>query len=81
MKRVNTAFKTLIAIISVLNIAAMMLFDYGLPSLTGSDAGEHISTTSTAQLQESQAEGDGVGTIEAVEKEEASKETEAAETA
>ena len=79
MKRGNAAVKTLIAIVAVLNIAIMMLFEYGLPSL----ASESVQTSAETDVQGNGTQDgeDGMGTIEAVEKEKASKETEAAETA
>ncbi len=74
MKTINSPIiRTLIVIISVINIAAMMGFEYGFPSLAD-------SATNTVQEEKVQDETD-VGTIESVEKEEENKETEAANTA
>lgn len=71
---ISRFFKYLIAIIAVINIMALMLYQYGLPSLTRADE------ESYPYDQESE-EDDDLGTIEAVEKETAAKEAEAAETA
>ena len=68
----NRISKYLVTILAVLNIVAMIAFEYGLPSPTAS-AKENISPEQT--------ETETMGTIEAVEKETAEKEAEAAETA
>lgn len=68
----NAPVRFLISLIAIANIVAMMGFEYGLPNLAVAVRKE------TAQEAAAQTE---VGTIEAVEKEEASKETEAAESA
>lgn len=74
MKNISSPIiRALIVIISVINIAAMMGFEYGLPSLAGSSA--------NAVQEENLQEETEVGTIESVEKEEANKETEAANSA
>ena len=73
MRIFNSApFKTFIALLAAINIIAMIGFEYGLPSLV---------TAARKDVQPEAAEEMEVGTIEAVEKEEASKETEAAENA
>jgi hypothetical protein len=60
--------KWLVAIVAVINIVAMMVFQYGLPSLVVS-AEESAETTGT----------DEMGTIETVQQETAAKEAEIAE--
>lgn len=68
------SIKCIISIIALLNIAVMMLFSYGLPSLVA--AAEENNQT------EQVAEGDSdLGIIEEVAQENAEKEQEAAETA
>ena len=62
--------KWLIAIIAVVNIVVMMVFQYGLPSLAVS-AEEIVETTDTEEM----------GTIETVQQETAAKEAEIAEAA
>lgn len=64
--------KTLITLVALLNIIAMLVFEYGLPS-----PAVQAKETSTAV----QGEEKEIGTIEAVEKEKAEKEAEAVETA
>lgn len=80
MKTLKSLAKTVIAVIAVLNIAAMMIFEYKLPFLS-LPVSEPVVDTADSQVQDSIVGEDAVGTIEAVEKEEAHKETEAAETA
>ncbi|MCR5811662.1 MAG: hypothetical protein K6G34_09840 [Lachnospiraceae bacterium] len=65
---ISRMLKNLIAALAVLNIIAMMVFQYGLPSLYWS-ATNDVEETNQWNL----------GTIEAVEKEEAIKEEEVAE--
>ena len=79
MKTINSMGKTLIAIVAVINIAVMMLFEYKLPFLTVS--ADQTNEAAGTQNQDTNSNEAGVGTIEAVEKEEAHKETEAAESA
>lgn len=67
----NQISKYLIAILAVLNIVAMMVFEYGLPSPVFSSSENHYPE---------QTEEETMGTIEAVEKETAEKEAEAVET-
>ncbi len=75
MKKFNSSIlKTIIALVAILNIAVMMVFEYWLPSPSAS------VTTSNGTVTDSNNE-DNVGTIESVAKEQATKETEAAETA
>lgn len=81
MNRINPAVRFLIVIISIINIICMMMFEYGLPSLVKAASHESSETASSAQPQDSSEGGGTVGTIEAVQQEEANKETEAAETA
>ena len=64
--------KYLISILAVLNIVALMVFEYGLPSPV---------VSAKENLFPDQVEKETMGTIEAVEKETAEKEAEAAETA
>ena len=66
----NRIAKNLIAAIAVINIALMMVFQYGLP-LPASSGNNKIEKSDETN----------VGTIEAVEQETAAKEKEAAETA
>lgn len=63
----------LVSILAIVNIVAMMLFEYGLPSLAVSKDSAVTEGTSEKEM--------AVGTIEAVEQETAEKETEAVETA
>lgn len=73
MRFLNSApVKTIITLAAIANIVAMMVFEYGLPSLAVS-ASKDTTQEAAAEME--------VGTIEAVEQEEASKETEAAESA
>ena len=65
---ISRMFKNLIAALAVLNIIAMMVFQYGLPSLYWSAAND-VEETDQGNL----------GTIEAVERDEATKEEEVAE--
>lgn len=69
----NRLFKCVILLLAVVNIAVMMLFEYGLPS---PEAQARDSIAAEQAVQNAEA-----GTIEAVEKETAAKEAEAAETA
>ena len=69
----NRVLKNVISIIAVLNIAIMLLFDYGL---TSPEALAKESNSATRSDQET-----AVGTIEAVEQETAAEEAEAAEAA
>lgn len=64
--------KIIIALLAVINIIAMLGFEYGLPALAG-DNNEIISNPNDNKPE--------VGTIEAVEQETASKEAKAAENA
>ena len=64
--------KTLITFVALLNIIAMFVFEYGLPS-----PAVQAKDTSTAAHEEENE----IGTIEAIEKEKAEKEAEAVETA
>lgn len=76
MKKFNTSIvKTIITIAAILNIVVMMGFEYWLPTPTVNAATNNAALTGTDE------EKDTVGTIESVAKEQASKETEAAETA
>lgn len=76
MKKFNTSIvKTIITIAAILNIVVMMGFEYWLPTPTVNAATNNSAMTGTDE------ENDTVGTIESVAKEQASKETEAAETA
>lgn len=68
----NRISKWLITFVALLNIVAMLVFEYGLPSPTA-----RAKENSTV----AKAEEEKVGTIEAVEKEKAEKEAEAVETA
>lgn len=69
----NRIVKHLVLIIAVVNIIAMMVFEYGLPA---------IATTSNENNNvENSEEESNLGTIEAVAQENAEKEAEAAETA
>ena len=69
---IKRTLKNVIAIAAIANIVAMMVFQYGLPSIAaegnGSNSKEHSSEES------------GMGTIESVEKETAAKEEEEAQT-
>ena len=69
----NRIFKYIIALLSVLNICLMMLFEYGLPSPVA------LAKENNSSGQEEQ--GDTVGTIEAVEQETVAREAEEAEEA
>lgn len=69
----NRTFKTVILAVAIVNIVAMMLFGYGLPSPVVL-AEEINSENQTGQNTDA-------GTIESVEKETAAKEAEAMETA
>ena len=71
---INNIVKTSISAIAILNIIVMMLFQYGLPSLTD-------SPKENKQLEQEPSEETDVGTIEAVEQETAEKEAKTAETA
>ena len=79
MNRINSTVKALIAFLAVINIVAMMIFEYGLPSLSAQAASEY--TNSNKSEMDNQSGDPEVGTIESVQKEEANKETEAADTA
>lgn len=65
--------KHIISTVAVINIIAMMLFQYGLPSLNDSAGEYHHSRKDTEETD--------VGTIEEIEKETAEKEAKDAETA
>ena len=80
MKTMKSMGKVIIAIIAALNIVAIMLFEYKLPLLQES-ASEQAGEAASSQIQDANTDESEVGTIEAVEKEEAHKETEAAESA
>lgn len=69
--------KTIIAFAAVLNIIAMMVFDYDIPSFAASPG----SDTTQDSIDNSDDKEREVGLIEAVEQEEANKETKAAENA
>lgn len=74
MRRGDSALlRVIVTILAVVNIVAMMVFEYGLPSYA--EASE-----SSVSANESETE-ENMDTIEAVEKEEERKETEAAEIA
>ena len=76
MNKANAGVKIIVSIIAVVNIVAMMIFNYGLSVPV--TAMEKNDTEMTGQ------EGggnDSEGTIESVKKEEASKETQAADSA
>ena len=68
----NRIVKYLISLLAVLNIVAMMAFEYGLPLPVASAKENSVPK---------QVEEEEIGTIEAVAKETAEKEAEAAETA
>ena len=68
----NQISKWVITVLALLNIAAMLVFEYGLPS-PAARARENATDEQTEETE--------VGTIEAVEKEKAEKEAEAVETA
>ena len=70
----NQAVKNIIAIVALVNIVVMMLFEYGLPSPAAS-AKENSAAEQTAE------QDDEVGTIDQVAQEAAEKEEEAVETA
>lgn len=69
---INRMAKNLVIIIAVINIIAMMVFEYGLPTLA-------ITSNENGSMEKSEEQD--VGTIEAVEQETAEKEAEAVETA
>lgn len=73
MSSANRLLKNLITIIAIINIVAMMVFQYGLDSMdrTPNDSG----------IVSNESKESDIGTIEAVEQETAEKEAEAAETA
>ena len=68
----NRISKWVITIVALLNLVAMLAFEYGLPS-----PAVQAKETSTAAHEEENE----IGTIEAIEKEKAEKEAEAVETA
>lgn len=68
----NRIIKHFIMLVAIINIMAMMLYEYGLPSLA-----VPVKEAGTEESPEMDAE---VGTIEAVEQEAAAKESEVAET-
>ena len=68
----NRVVKCLILLASVVNIIAMMVFQYGLPSIAAEGNGSNS--------KEYSSEESGMGTIESVEKETAAKEEEEAQT-
>lgn len=70
----NVIVKRLIMILALVNIVAMMVFQYGLPS-------QAAPSKSRNDVENSASEETNVGTIEAVEQETAAKEAEAAQTA
>ena len=75
MRRLNSVAKFIITVIAAINIISMAVFEYGLPSpAAAGDKG-------TVQSDQVEDTVNGEGTIESVKKEEASKETEAAENA
>ena len=75
----NNIFKRIITMVAVLNIVVMMLFEYGLPSYATSTANNQNSNNSNEQA--SKDNNSNMGTIESVEKEKSSRETEAADNA
>ena len=74
MKRLNAAAKFIITVIAAVNIIAMAVFEYGLPSPAA-------AAENNGAAQTEQSENGNVGTIESVKEEEANKESEAAENA
>lgn len=79
MKALQSAAKFLLALLAVLNIAVMMLFEYGFPSPALSNPTVQDAAIETVQNEQNTAED--VGTIEAVEQEKSSMESEAADIA
>ena len=69
----NRVFKYVISVLAALNIIAMMLFEYGLPSPQ--------AMTNEYDIAKQADQDDEVGTIESVEQETAAKEAEEAEIA
>ena len=73
----STLLRAIVMIIAMINIVLMMVFEYGLPSPV-----EAAEFNFTDEVEETTEEGEeNMNTIEAVAKEEARKETEAAEIA
>lgn len=69
----NRTFKTVILAVAIVNIVAMMLFGYGLPS--------PVVLAEEINPENQTGQNTDAGTIESVEKENAAKEAEAMETA
>ena len=69
---IKRTLKNVIAIAAIANIVAMMVFQYGLPSIAAERNGSNS--------KEYSSEESGMGTIESVEKETAAKEEEEAQT-
>lgn len=69
---IKRTLKNVIAIAAIANIVAMMVFQYGLPSIAAEGNGSNS--------KEYSSEESGMGTIESVEKETAAKEEEEAQT-
>ena len=69
---IKRTLKNVIAIAAIANIVAMMVFQYGLPSIAAEWNGSNS--------KEYSSEESGMGTIESVEKETAAKEEEEAQT-
>ena len=69
---IKRTLKNVIAIAAIANIVAMMVFQYGLPSIAAEGNGSNS--------KEYSSEDSGMGTIESVEKETAAKEEEEAQT-
>ena len=72
----TTVLKTIVFLIAIINIVVMMAFQYGLPSYAGVASGQPNTGVSESVINTEE-----IGTIESVEKEEATKETEAADSA
>ena len=69
---IKRTLKNVIAFVAIANIIAMMVFQYGLPSIAAERNGSNS--------KEYSSEESGMGTIESVEKETAAKEEEEAQT-
>ena len=69
---IKRTLRSVIAIAAIANIVAMMVFQYGLPSIAAEGNGSNS--------KEYSSEESGMGTIESVEKETAAKEEEEAQT-
>lgn len=87
MNNLSSVAKKIIAFLAVVNIAAMMAFEYGLPSLATPVIAQQYSESEATQSQEGsdykdlQGDTGDEGTIDAIEKEQAKREEEAAENA